>query len=96
MGKKSELRIDHCGLKHLFKQPTLNVRKTRWLEFLSEYDFEIKHKKGKENQVVDELSRRAHEVHIAYISMYRTYLKGIILEVVIEDPHYAQFKEGLW
>jgi hypothetical protein len=25
-----ELRIDHCGLKHLFGQPTLNARQTRW------------------------------------------------------------------
>jgi hypothetical protein len=64
MGNKFELRTNHYGLKHLFGQPTLNARQTRWLEFLSEYDFEIKHIKGKENQVVDALSRRAHEVHI--------------------------------
>jgi hypothetical protein len=69
MGKNIELRIDHCGLKHLFGQPTLNVRKTRWLEFLSEYDFEIKHIKRKKNQVVYALNKRAHEVHIAAISM---------------------------
>jgi hypothetical protein len=25
-----ELRKDHCGLKHLFGQPTLNVKKNRW------------------------------------------------------------------
>jgi len=49
MGRRFELRIDHNGLKHLFGQPTLNGRKTRWLEFLSEYDFGIKHIKGKEN-----------------------------------------------
>jgi hypothetical protein len=47
MGRKFELRTDHCGLKHLFGQPTLNVRQTRWLEFLSGYDFKIKHIKGK-------------------------------------------------
>jgi hypothetical protein len=47
MGKKFELRTDHCGLNHLFGQPTLNARQTRWLEFLSEYDFEIKHIKCK-------------------------------------------------
>jgi hypothetical protein len=68
IGKKFEPRIDHCGLKHLFGQPTLNARQTRWLEFLSEYDFEIKHIKGKGNQVADTLSRRAHEVHILAIS----------------------------
>jgi hypothetical protein len=47
MGKKFELRIDHNGMKYLFEQPTSNARKTRWLEFLSEYDFEINHIKGK-------------------------------------------------
>jgi hypothetical protein len=39
MGKKFELRTNQCGLKHLFGQPTLNSKKNRWLEFLSEYDF---------------------------------------------------------
>jgi hypothetical protein len=47
MGKKFELRIDHYGLKHLFGHSTLNVRQTRWIEFLSEYDFKIKHIKKK-------------------------------------------------
>ena len=51
MGKRFELRIDHCGLKYLFDQPTLNARQARWLEFLCEFDFEIKHIKGKENRV---------------------------------------------
>jgi hypothetical protein len=63
----------------LFGQPTLNVRKTRWLEFLSEYEFEIRHIKGKENQVVDALSRRAHEVHVAAIIMYRIDMKDKIV-----------------
>ena len=64
MGRKFELRTNHYGMKHLFGQPTLNVRKTRWLEFLSEYDFEIKHIKGKENQVVEAINMRDHEVHV--------------------------------
>ena len=52
MGKKFELRIDHIDLNYIFEEPTLNSRQTRWLEFLSEYDFDIKHIKGKENKVV--------------------------------------------
>jgi hypothetical protein len=64
MGKKFDLRIDHSSLKNLFEQPTLNARQSRWLELLSKYDFEIKHIKGKENQVVDALIIRAHEMHI--------------------------------
>jgi len=47
-------------MKHLFGKPTLNSRQTRWIEFLSEYDFEIKHIKGKKNQVASVLSRIAH------------------------------------
>ena len=31
MGGIFELRTDHCGLKYLFDQPTLNARKARWL-----------------------------------------------------------------
>ena len=58
-------------MRHLFGEPTLNAKQTRWLEFLSEYDFEIKHIKGKENQVVDALNRESREVHIATISCIR-------------------------
>jgi hypothetical protein len=46
-GRKFKLRIDHNGLKYLFEQPTLNSRQTRWMEFLSEYNFDMKHIKGK-------------------------------------------------
>jgi hypothetical protein len=70
MGKKFELRTDHSGLKYLFGQSTLNPRQSRWLEFLSEYDFDINHIKWKVNKVVDALSRRVHEMHATSISMY--------------------------
>ena len=33
MGRKFELRIDHCGLKYLFDHPTLKARQARWIEF---------------------------------------------------------------
>jgi hypothetical protein len=79
VGKKFELSTYHYGLKHLFGQATLNARQIRWLEFLSEYDFKTNYIKGKENQVADALSRRAHEVHIATINMYVTYLKEKML-----------------
>jgi hypothetical protein len=95
MGKKFKLKIDHYGLKHLFGQPTLNARQTRWLEFLSEYDFGIKHIKGKENQVADALSRRAHEVHIAAINMYKIDPKDKIIATTNSDQHSVKIKETL-
>ena len=47
MGKKFELRTDHHGLKYLFEQPDLNERQRIWMDLLCEYNFEIKHIKGK-------------------------------------------------
>ena len=58
MGGRFELRTDHCGLKYLFDHPSLNARKATWLEFLCEFDIEIKHRKGKENKVGDALSKK--------------------------------------
>ena len=72
MGRKFELRIDHCGLKYLFNQPTLNARQARWLEFLCEFDFEIKHMEGKGNKVVDILSRKVYEMYVASLSIFQS------------------------
>jgi hypothetical protein len=80
MGKIYVLRTYHNGLKYLFGQPTLNSRRLKWLYFISEYDFDIKHIKGKEKKVVDALSRRLHEMHVATIIMFQAYLKDKIIE----------------
>jgi hypothetical protein len=90
MGRRFELRTDHNGLKYLFDKPTLNARQSRWLEFLCEYDFEIKHIKGKENKLVDALSRRVHELHVTTISMYQTDIKRRIIEAANEDLQYRE------
>jgi hypothetical protein len=95
MGKRFEIRTDHNGLKYLFDQPTLNTRQTRWLEFLSEYDFDIKHIKGKENKVVDALSIRVHELHALAISMYQLDLKDKIIEAAKSDLQYKELVEKL-
>jgi hypothetical protein len=61
----------------------------------SEYDFDIKHIKGKENKVVDALNRRVHEMHATTISMYQSDLKDIILEAAKSDQKYMEVKEKL-
>jgi hypothetical protein len=48
MGKMSELRTNHNGLKYLFEHPTLNASQSRWLEFLSEYDFDKTYQRERE------------------------------------------------
>ena len=58
VGRKFELRIDHCGLQHIFTQSDLNARQRCWSELLSEYDFGITYIKGTVNRLADALSRR--------------------------------------
>jgi hypothetical protein len=65
LGRRFVLMTDHSGLRYLFDQPKLNVRQARWIALLSEFDFEIKHIKGKEIRVVDALSRSMTIVHLA-------------------------------
>ena len=50
---------NNISLKYLFDQQSLNARHARWMSFLCEYEFKIKHIKGKENKVVDALTRHA-------------------------------------
>jgi hypothetical protein len=95
MEKKFELRTNHSGLKYIFEQPTLNARQTIYLEFLSEYDFEIEHIKEKENNVVDALNIRVHLMHATTTSMHRSDLKRRILDDVVTNQHYLWVKEIL-
>jgi hypothetical protein len=95
MGKRFKLRTNHCGLKYFLGQPSLNSKQRRWLEFLSEYDFDIKHIRGEENKVADALGRRMHEIYSTTISMYQTDLCGIILEVTKLDMRYEDIKTAL-
>jgi hypothetical protein len=58
------------------------------MEFLSEYDFDIRHIKGKQNKFVDALSRRMHLMHVTAVSMHQSDLKSIILDDLVTDQHY--------
>ena len=43
--------------------------------FFVEFDFEIKHIKGKENKVADALSGKIHEMHVASLSIFQPDLR---------------------
>jgi hypothetical protein len=63
LGRRFVLMTYHSGLRYLFDQSKLNVRQARWMDLLSEFDFEIKHIKGKENRVPDALIRGMKLLH---------------------------------
>ncbi|GJW38168.1 putative reverse transcriptase domain-containing protein [Tanacetum coccineum] len=57
-GTKSVIYMDHKSLQYIFYQKELNMRQRRWIELLSDYEYEIKYHSGKENVVADALSRK--------------------------------------
>ncbi|GJU97891.1 putative reverse transcriptase domain-containing protein [Tanacetum coccineum] len=57
-GTKCTVFTDHESLQHILDQKELNMRQRRWLELLSDYDYEIRYHLGKANVVADALSRK--------------------------------------
>jgi hypothetical protein len=95
LGRRFVLMTDHCGLKYLFDQPRLNARQARWMALISEFDFEIKHIKGKENKVEDALSQSVQTIHLATTSVGESDIKQRIKTLLQEDEFFNQVKEGL-
>ena len=89
MGNKFLLKTDNMSLNYLFHKLDLNSRQSRWLAFLSEYHFELKHIKGKENKVVDALSRRMHMIYEVTLSQTDVDLHERIITANKVDPFYV-------
>ena len=70
----------------------MNARLARWLELLSEYDFEIKHIKGKDNNVVDVLNKK---LHMVVISECKSDIRERILKVINQDGVYIWINEQI-
>jgi hypothetical protein len=58
VGAKFVVRTDHNSLKYFFDQKDLNESQQKWVSKIQAYDFGIEFVKGKNNVVVDALSRR--------------------------------------
>ena len=68
-GVHCHVHTDHKTLKYLFTQKELNVRKWRWLEFFTDYDFDIHYHPGKANKVTDVLSRKLNSTLMSIQSL---------------------------
>ena len=68
----------------------MNSKKARWMAFLNNFDFEVRHIKGKENKAVDTLSRRTHEVYKVIMSHPKSDLLDKIKTTSTQDVEYTK------
>jgi hypothetical protein len=87
--KEFVMHSDHESLKHIRSQGKLNRRYAKWVEFIESFPYVIKHKKGKENIIADDLSRR-------YALLTQLDYKIYGLETIKDQyVHDADFKDVL-
>jgi hypothetical protein len=55
--KEFVIHSDHESLKQIRGQAKLNKHHAKWVEFIENFPYIIKHKKGKDNVIADALSR---------------------------------------
>ena len=79
---------DHISLKFFFSQTDWNARQARWLSFLSEFDMDIKHIRGKENKISDALSRNACQNINSIGSSAQIHVEDLVKKAANQDPNY--------
>ena len=78
-GEKCRIFTDHKSLKYLLTQKDLNLRQSRWLELLKDYDCIIDYHPGKANVVADALSRKMISTMTLKDYDWRLALNGALL-----------------
>jgi len=84
--KEFVIHSDHESLKYLKSQGKLNKRNAKWVEFIEQFPYVVKHKSGKANVVADALSKR----HVL-LSMVETKILGFELfkELYVDDHDFG-------
>ncbi|GJY45697.1 hypothetical protein Tco_0434760 [Tanacetum coccineum] len=86
-GTKCTVFTDHKSLQHILDQKELNMRQRCWLEFLADYDYEIRYHLGKANVVAYALSRKERIKPLQFRALVITLhpkLPSLILEAQTE------------
>ena len=69
LGQRFQIKIDHQSLKYFLEQRISSQEQQKWVTKFFGYDYEIIYKKGKENVVVDALSRKYEEGSLFFLSI---------------------------
>ena len=95
LGKKFLLLKNNICVKNLFTHPGLNAKQAQWMAFLREFDFKVKHIKGKENKVAEALRQRTHEVYEITVSQPEGDLLSRIKIASIHDAKHGNLLNKL-
>lgn len=90
-GRKFIIETDHQPLRWLFSLKEPNSRLFRWKLKLSEYDYEIRYKKGRKNSNADALSRleinHSEELDSNEIPISKSPLNIFKTQIIIQKTH---------
>ena len=62
IGRHFKVKTDHDSLKYFLEQRLSSEEQQKWVTNMLGYDFEIIYKKGKQNVIVDALSRKYEDI----------------------------------
>ncbi|GBG87866.1 hypothetical protein CBR_g46022 [Chara braunii] len=96
LGRHFKIFSDHFTLQWLKSQGELNDKLACYIQFIDMFDFELKHKKGCYNKVVDALSHRPDS--FALISSTHSFgeeVRQTIARLLPQDPTYGPIVRNL-
>ena len=88
------VRTDCNSLKYFLDQAELNDRQKKWVSKIQAYDFDIEFIKGKNNTVVDALSRKLSVTTLCSLSEISTDWKDQLLVEYSKDQHACEVMHG--
>ena len=91
VGSKFKIKTDHNNLKYFLEQKELNESRQKWVSKVQAYDFEIEYVKGKNNVVVDALSKPPTSLSLMGIS---THWRSLLLVEYSKKKFVCELLDG--
>ena len=90
--KEFILHTDHEALKYLNSQSNVTKRHAKWVSFLQQFTFSLKHQSEILNKVADGLSRRTN-----FLVEMQTKVAGfeVFKKSYQDDPHFGNLDQQL-
>ena len=95
LGQCFQIKKDHKSLKYFLEQLLSSPEEQKWVTKLFGYDYEIVYKKGKENVVVDALSRKYEEGSLFSLSFIVANWLQAIRQKWFQDPKISSLIQKL-